>query len=234
MALTVKEFFEKVEHEPALQEGLETLLNAVQLPEPQPDRMTYEQFLEWADEDTFAEWENGHVIMASPASNRHQDLVRFLISAVGIYVETRDLGIIRSAPFQMKLEHSGREPDLLVVTNAHLDRLKPTYLDSPADLVVEIISLESVERDRGTKFVEYEAAGIPEYWLVDPLRSWAEFCQLKDEGRYNITFAGRQGLYESSMLPDFRLHVDWLWQTPLPPVLDVLKDLRIIESNTTL
>lgn len=228
MALTMQEFLEKVEHEPSLQKGLETVLNALRITEPLPLRMSYEQFLEWADEDTLAEWEHGEVIMASPASDRHQDLVRFLVSVLGIYVEARGLGVVRPAPFQLKLESSGREPDLVFISRAHLDRVKTSYVDGPADLVVEIVSLESIERDRGTKFVEYEAAGIPEYWLIDPLRNWAEFYQLDPEGRYNTTFAGRQGIYESSMLPDFCLHIDWLWQIPLPPVLDVLRELHLI------
>ncbi len=228
MALTVQEFFDKVEHDPALQHGLESFLNALPMTEPFPLQMSYEQFLEWADEDTLAEWENGEVIMASPASYRHQDLVRFLLSVVGIYVETRNLGVIQTAPFQMKLLSSGREPDLLFVSNAHRDRIKPTYIDGPADLVVEIISLESVERDRGTKFVEYEAAGIPEYWLIDPLRNWAEFYQLDEKGCYSPAFSGRQGTYESPMLPGLSLSVDWLWQMPLPPVLDVLRELNVL------
>jgi Uma2 family endonuclease len=228
MTLTVREFLNKVEHEPALQQGLATLLDILQIPDPLPLQTSYEQFLEWADEDTLAEWQNGEVLMASPASDRHQDLVRFLVSVVGIYVETRDLGIIRPAPFQMKLEAAGREPDLLFVAREHLDRVKTSYLDGPADLVVEIISLESVERDRGTKFVEYEAAGIPEYWLIDPLRSWAEFYQLNTEGRYSIAFAGKDGKYHAHTIPGLWLRVDWLWQTPLPPVLDVMRELQLI------
>ena len=40
-----------------------------------PGRMTYEEFLAWADEDTLAEWVHGEVIMASPASRRYQDIL---------------------------------------------------------------------------------------------------------------------------------------------------------------
>lgn len=53
-----------------------------------PPRMSYEEFLAWADEDTYAEWVDGEVIMMSPESDRHQDLARFLTSVLGIYVET--------------------------------------------------------------------------------------------------------------------------------------------------
>jgi len=194
----------------------------VLLATPEPGKMTrhkvtYEEFLAWADEDTLAEWVDGEVVMVAPASDRHQDLARFLISVLGIYVETRQLGVIRPAPFQMKLEH-GREPDLLFVAREHLGRLKETHLDGPADLVVEIISPESIERDRGTKFVEYEAGGIPEYWLLDPLRQWAEFYQLGEEGRYTVAFSGQVGIYRSRVMPGLWLRVEWFWQDPLPDV----------------
>src|SRR5262249_52820138 len=46
----------------------------------------------------------------------------------------------------------GGEPDVLFVPAAHLDRLKPTYLDGPPDLTVEIVSPESAGPDRGDKF----------------------------------------------------------------------------------
>lgn len=140
--------------------------------------MTYEEFLEWADEDTLAEWVEGKVVMARPTSMRHQDVVRFLTRVLSTYVEITQIGTVLVAPFQMKLSHSGREPDLLFLAQAHLDRLKKTNLDGPADLVVEIISPESIGRDRGDKFYEYQAAAIPEYWLIDPDTQRAEIYQL--------------------------------------------------------
>lgn len=93
--------------------------------------------------------------------------------------------------------------------------------------VVEIVSPESVGRDRGEKFTEYEAAGIPEYWLIDPQRRWAEFYRLEGE-RYRLAFQGTEGRYASTVLPGFWLQVEWLWQDPLPPVLDVLRALEVI------
>ena len=72
----------------------------------------------------------------------------------------------------------GREPDILFIAREHLDRFRDTYLDGPADLVVEIISRDSRARDRGDKFYEYEQGGVREYWLLDYLRRQAEFYQL--------------------------------------------------------
>ncbi len=202
------------------------LLEVLLAPAP-PGRMTYEEFLAWADEDTLAEWVDGEIIMTSPASDLHQDLLRFLTAVLSVFVEARDLGVIRPAPFQMKLARSGREPDLLFVAHTNRDRLGSTYLDGPADLVVEIVSPESIGRDRGEKFAEYEAAGVPEYWLLDPQRRWAEFYRLEGE-RYRLALAGSEGEYRSAVLPGFRLRLEWLWQQPLPPVLAVLRELGVI------
>jgi Uma2 family endonuclease len=126
----------------------------------------------------------------------------------------------------MKLEH-GREPDLLFVAQEHLKRLKETHLDGPADLAVEVVSPESVGRDRGEKFYEYAQGGVPEYWLIDPQTKQAEFYQL-EEGRYRVAFSGDEGRYQALVLPDFWLRVEWLWQDPLPAVLDVVRELGLI------
>jgi len=183
---TARELVKRLKGPPPLplDDDLRRDLLEVLLAPPQQRKMTYAEFLAWADEDTLAEWEDGEVIMSSPASKRHQEISSFLDQLLSIYVEVHDLGAVIPPPFQMKLEHSGREPDLLFVAQEHLERLKETHLDGPADLVVEIVSPESAERDRGTKFYEYEKAGIPEYWLIDPQREQAEFYRLDARGRY--------------------------------------------------
>jgi Uma2 family endonuclease len=190
-------------------------------------KMTYEEFLDWADEDTLAEWVRGEAVMTSPASLRHQLLVEFLMRIMADYVDDCDLGLVLVAPFQMKLEN-GREPDLLFVRQEHRDRLHETYLDGPADLVVEIVSPESVGRDRGDKFYEYAEGGVPEYWLIDPQRQRADFYRLK-EGEYVSLLAGKQGKYTSQALAGFWLQVEWLWQDPLPSVRQVLEEIRGVD-----
>ena len=184
--------------------------------------MSYSEFLDWADEDTYAEWVNGKVIMTSPASLRHQMIAQFLARVLSGFVEVGQLGIIVSAPVQRKLEQSRLEPDVFFLAEAHRDRLRPTYLDGPADLVIEILSPESIGRDRGDKFYEYERAGIPEYWLIDPETQRAEFYQLDAQRRYQLVSPGADSVYHSRALPDFWLEVAWLWLDPLPATERVL------------
>jgi len=192
-------------------------------------KLTYEEFLAWCDDDTWAEWVNGEVIVFSPASRRHAMLADFLNRVLGFFVEEHQLGVVISPPFQMKTgpDLPGREPDLLFVATAHLERLKNTYVDGPADLVIEIISPESRLRDRGAKFAEYEMGGVPEYWLIDPDRRRADFYQLDPQGRYRLVESDPEGIYRSVAVPGFWLRIEWLWQDPPPRLRDVLRELGV-------
>jgi Uma2 family endonuclease len=195
---------------------------------PPPTPVSFEEFLRWSDEDTLAEWVEGAVVPMSPSNLEHQDLLGFLYELIKTFVRARQFGTVIFAPFVMRLPSrpSGREPDLLFVAPTHAERLRETYLDGPADLVVEIISPESEARDRGEKFVEYEAAGIPEYWLIDPLRRDALFFQIGPDGRFRRAALDPDGFYRSEVLSGFRLQVAWLWERPLPPVAQVVGQLE--------
>jgi len=193
-------------------------------------KISYEEFLEWAGEDQHVEWVEGEVVPMSPISDRHQQIGAYLLTLIQLYANMRRLGEVRYEPFQMKAgpDLPGRSPDILFVAEANRARLKKTFLDGPADLAVEIISPESRARDRGDKFYEYEQGGVSEYWLIDPVREQAEFYQRGENGFYHPILPDAQGRYHIAALPGLWLQVNWLWETPLPPLLDVLKAWELI------
>jgi Uma2 family endonuclease len=197
-------------------------------PKDKEEYMSYEDFLDFCDEDTLAEWVNGKIEMYSPASDAHQDLSDWLTSVLRIYAEVKKLGIVRSAPFQMKTgaDLPGREPDIIFLRTENRGMLKETYLDGPADLAIEIVSEESLLRDRGEKFAEYEIGGVKEYWILDPDLKRADFFVLKEE-RYERCVEDERGVYHSEVIQGFWIKVAWLWN--LPPVLGVLKELGLIK-----
>ena len=124
----------------------------------------------------------------------------------------------------MKLaeSQSAREPDLMVVFKERTSIIKRTSIEGPADLVVEVVSPESDERDHGIKLIEYEAGGVPEYWLVDPLRRTMTIYALNaDTKRYGYTQTDIRGRLVSQVLPNFALDPRLLWQEPLPDFSDV-------------
>jgi Uma2 family endonuclease len=195
---------------------------SVGIAEP-PLRMSYEEFLDWADEDTLAEWVNGEVIMTSPASVKHQEIKSFIAEVLKKYAKLKDLGKVLDAPFQMKLTESGREPDVIFIAKANLGKLQSTFYDGGADIAVEVVSPESVNRDKTDKYKEYEAGGVREYWLIDAVEDKATFYRLEN-GKYKQVKL-QDGKFYSDVMPGFWLQIAWLWQNPLLEVEDVMLEI---------
>ena len=53
---------------------------------PPPTPVTFEEFMEWADEDSRAEWVDGEIIVMAPSNLGHQDLLGFLYRLVDDFV----------------------------------------------------------------------------------------------------------------------------------------------------
>lgn len=165
------------------------------------------------------EWVEGMVIRMTPATLEHNKLIYFLYLLFDTYFELRPIGSVIGQPFVLRLPavpERRREPDLLIVLNTNPNELKDTYMDGPADIVIEVVSEESAERDHGEKFVEYEKGGVPEYWIIDPLRDETRFYRLDDKGRYRRHTENANGDYQTPALPGLKVHVPTLWQEKLP------------------
>ena len=72
-------------------------------------------------------------------------------------------------------------PDLFIVCDK--SKIKNNGIFGAPDLVVEVLSPSSVNRDRGIKKDPYEKAGFKEYWIVDPVSKSIEVFHLR-EGRF--------------------------------------------------
>jgi Uma2 family endonuclease len=180
-----------------------------------PLRMSYEEYKNWDHEGGLTEWVAGEVIFHMAPKDEHQTIGEFRDRLLGFFVELFKLGKVRVAPFSMRVLEGGaaREPDLFFLAAEHLGRLTRTELNGPADLAVEVISDESVGRDRGDKFYEYQEGGVREYWIIDPRPKHrrVDFYVLDAKGSYQPVPIGEDGIYRSTVLPDFWLKIDWLW-----------------------
>ena len=195
--------------------------------------MSYETWRTQISESKQSEWVDGEAIIFMPPSRKHQDVTTFLAALLRPFINYFQLGEVLVAPFEMKPNPFGnaREPDILFVAQENLSLFDEQRLNGPADLAVEVISPESVSRDRERKFAEYEAAGVREYWIIDPRvgQEQAQFFVLDEMGRYNEVLI-KEGIYHSTVLDGFWLEIDWLWPgrqpNPLFAVAEVI-GLRI-------
>lgn len=190
--------------------------------EDKPLRMSYEDYLEWDDENTWTEWVDGEIILIMPPNSPHQELSGLLFFILQYLIAVRKSGKLLHAPFQMKTGPGlpGREPDLLFIATEHLERIRKKNLEGPADLVIEIISADSSRRDRVDKRQEYAQGGVREYWIIDQERRMAEFLALGEDGVYHL-IPVTDNIVHSVVLEGCWLNLDWLWQDPLPDPLTI-------------
>jgi Uma2 family endonuclease len=203
-------------------------------PKPEPtERLTFEEYLvKYAD--VHAEWfPDGHVEVITGNNAIHTRLLGFLFTLLTHILEARNWGEVFMSGLPMRLDSNlpVRIPDLVVLRNEHLDRVQMNFIDGPADIVVEIISPESDVRDRGAKLAEFEAGGVPEYWLIDPLRQYATFYGRGADGRYRPLPLDNKGRLTSQVLPGFALPAAALWQSPLPRGGQVLAYIDAMQAD---
>jgi len=205
----------------------EVIINGVVRP---AGPITEDEFVAWCDEDVKAEWVDGEVLIMSPSSYRHVELVDWLVTIMGTYASAHDLGRIRGPEFMVRFgaRRRRRVPDLLFIAKDRLDLLRPNHLEGAPDLAIEIVSPDSQSRDRRDKYRDYEAAGVREYWIIDPMSEDLEVHVLDAEGHYRALRV-EGGRVASTVLTGFSLQVEWLWQSPLPNEWKTLQTLGLPE-----
>ena len=192
-------------------------------------QMTYEEYLAWAGSDMFSEWVDGEVIVFMSVKRYHQRLVGFLIRCMTDIVDAGDLGEVLFAPSEMLIRdgRSSREPDVMFVAKANEARNTPDRVIGPADMVVEIVSEDSVTRDTRDKFLEYQAVGVPEYWLFDSREGHHGVVAYALVGeRFETIALAADGAVHSRVLPGFFIRPEWL-------VGDTLPDPTILRGEAT-
>jgi len=189
--------------------------------------VTFEEYLERFS-GMHCELVDGNVIKMSPIHERHDKLTRYGVMLLSAYFAMNPIGEIRQDPFVMStLSHlPKRQPDIQIILKTNSGHLTPTYMDGPADICIEICSPGSEEIDRGDKFVEYEKAGVKEYWIFDPLRRESLFYRLSVDGTFLPQTVDEYGSYQTSLLPNFILHVPTLWKDPLPDFFAIGKAVQ--------
>ncbi len=199
------------------------------LPAPQRQKTDYQTYLNHAPESQIMEWVDGEVIQYMPPMDYHQDIARFLSVFMDSFIRYFDSGVLRFAPFEVKLWPDGpsREPDILFISHDNMPNLTPKRFQGAPDLLIEIVSPSSVMEDRVRKLTQYEQAGVREYWIIDPRahQQQADFFILGDDGVYTSAPISEDGIFYSTVLPNFWLKLAWLWQSPLPNPQLVLADV---------
>ena len=125
---------------------------------------------------------NGEEITLSAASIPHLRIQRKLSRIIDNYLKGKRCELFCEAKVVFD-DKNCLQPDLLVVCDK--DKIKLTQIEGAPDFVAEILSPATQFRDFGIKKDIYEAFGVQEYWIIDPMAKSILVYLLKD-GKYNL------------------------------------------------
>jgi Uma2 family endonuclease len=175
---------------------------AIAVPRP----LTYDDLLQTPDDGNRYEIIGGELIVSPTPVPLHQEIIVRLVLWIGSFVRDRDLGIVYAAPIDVKLtEHNYVEPDIVFVARERLSIVGPKFISGAPDLLVEVYSPSSRQRDLVQKAALYAASGVREYWQVDP-ESRALTINVLRDGLYLPT-RHVEGTARSEVLGDLTIDV---------------------------
>jgi Uma2 family endonuclease len=172
-------------------------------------KFTYEDY-RTAPPDRRYELLDGDLLLTPAPNLKHQRLQFRLGSRLGRFIEDRVMGELFFAPCDVVLSDTDVvQPDLLFVSRErqHLLSGGDNVRGAP-DLVVEILSPATAERDRGYKRTLYAKHGVREYWLVDPAAETLSILRPRGGTLLVARTFGRAETLQSPLLAGFELDLD--------------------------
>jgi Uma2 family endonuclease len=132
-------------------------------------KLTYDDFVLFPDDGKRHELIDGeHYVTASP-NMRHQQISINLTLMIGSWLEAHPQGRWFYAPFDVVFsKFDVVEPNILYVSNERSNVLTAPNVQGAPDLLIEIGSPSTRQRDETMKRRLYERSNVVEYWIVDP------------------------------------------------------------------
>ncbi len=147
---------------------------------------------------------NGEIVMSPAPHPDHQTIVLNFAVALREFVVADGLGKIFMSPVDVVLTpRRVVQPDVLFIAKHRQDIVQNHIVGAP-DLVMEVISADSWQRDRIQKKALYEQAGVAEYWIIDPDAAAIEvFALIKGVYQLHSKATGKE-LAKSRLLAGFK------------------------------
>ncbi|MCZ6491860.1 MAG: Uma2 family endonuclease, partial [Acidobacteria bacterium] len=127
------------------------------------------------------------------------------------YIEKKSLGKVYVAPLDTIFnKYTVLQPDILFVSKERLSEVAKERIEGAPDLVVEVLSPSTADKDRRRKLAVYSQFGIQEYWIVDPETRTMELYRQTGDGLQLARQFALGDTFKSHLLSGFQLPVDSL------------------------
>ena len=165
-------------------------------------KFTYDDYL-LLPEDKRYEIVEGELLLVPAPNILHHDILRELATALNAYARERGSGKILFAPCDVVLSSENViQPDLLFVSEKRKGILTAANVQGPPDLVVEILSDATRQRDLNIKRKLYAKYGVWEYWIVDPDAATVEVLVWGEAGYASAGIFGKTERLSSPLMPE--------------------------------
>ncbi|MBC7473832.1 MAG: Uma2 family endonuclease [Candidatus Sericytochromatia bacterium] len=147
---------------------------------------TYNDYLKTDDEKRY-ELIGGNLIMVPAPNTEHQNVSKIIEMSLYNFVLKNKLGDVYNAPIDVYFDDKNLvQPDILFIAQDNMSIIKKKGIFGSPDVLVEIISPSSRNRDLYTKKDLYQLFKIKEYWIVDPINKSVDILKLGDDGVYKV------------------------------------------------
>ncbi len=170
-------------------------------------RFTYEDYL-LLPEDRRYEIIDGDLFMTPAPGTPHQRLIGRLYHFLDDHVRTGKLGEVLIAPCDVVLSPTDIvQPDLLFVAADRVSIIGEKFISAAPDLVVEVLSPSTEDRDRTLKMKLYARAGVRELWIADTKEKKIEVLINSADGFRQEAAFGLGATLRSSLLPGLQIPI---------------------------
>src|SRR4030095_13451794 len=144
------------------------------------ETFTQREFKRWLDERPASDINHyellrGRIVMNPPAGWPHGPVGANILAPLGIFVRARNLGLVLDSSAGYDLPSGDTvEPDISFISAARLAAgpapQAGKFIRIVPNLVVEILSPATAQKDQTEKKAIYAENGVEEYWIVDNKR----------------------------------------------------------------
>lgn len=201
---SLESILEPILHSPRLPEAVELLTQKIEA-----EKALRKKFYEEMTPSQKVEFIDGEVVLHSPARNEHLDATGLLFRVMGAFVDSKDLGTVKSEKCLCVFPRNDYEPDIVFFGPGKSGQLNRKTLKFPVpDLAVEVLSDSTEKNDRGVKFEDFAANGVDEYWIIDAEARRVEQYRLDSQtGDYTKVFDANEGAIDCQTIPGFSIPV---------------------------
>ncbi len=166
-------------------------------------------------EDKRYELIEGDLFMTLSPITLHQLVSMRLEHALSDHVHKKKSGLILVAPIDVVLsDEDVVQPDILFISRERKGIVGEKNIQGAPDLVVEILSPTTADRDLVIKKKLYAKFAVKEYWICNPSAKTVEVMTWTDKGFKTVQVYPENGIVRSEILPDFSVPVSPLFEEP--------------------